>query len=47
VHKRMARWPNGTLDLIEAGEHEVLVEVPESRTHIFDACAAFYDSHNT
>lgn len=45
VHKRMARWPNGTLDLIEDGEHEVLMEVPKTRNHIFDACAAFYDSH--
>ncbi len=46
IHNRMARWPNGTLDLIEDGEHEVLMEVPDTRTHIFDACAAFYDTHS-
>lgn len=29
VHKRMINWPNGTLDIIAKGEHEVLMDTPE------------------
>ena len=46
IHDRMARWPNGTLDVVTAGEHEVLMEVPQTRTRIFDACAAFFAKHS-
>ncbi|MBO9400697.1 alpha/beta hydrolase [Shimia sp. R9_3] len=46
IHDRMRRWPNGTLDIVPAGEHEVLMEVPESRNRIFDDCAAFFAEHS-
>ncbi|MBO9472533.1 alpha/beta hydrolase [Shimia sp. R10_1] len=46
IHDRMARWPNGTLDLVDAGEHEVLMEVPGTRNRIFDDCAAFFAEHS-
>ncbi len=44
IHDRMARWPNGTLEIVEQGEHEVLMEVPATRKRIFDDCAAFFAS---
>ncbi|MEO9516120.1 MAG: alpha/beta hydrolase [Paracoccaceae bacterium] len=40
IHDRMARWPNGHLEIMERGEHEVLVEVPEMRTQVFDDLAS-------
>ena len=46
IHDRMRRWPNGTLDLVTAGEHEVIMEVPETRKRIFDDCAAFFAEHS-
>lgn len=45
IRDRMARWPNGTLDIVKNGEHEVMMEVPESRNRIFDTCAAFFAQH--
>lgn len=45
IHDRMARWPTGTLEIIPAAEHEVLMEVPQTRAHIFDAATAFFDKH--
>jgi len=36
IHDRMARWPRGQLDLIDGGEHEVLMDTPAVRTRIFD-----------
>ncbi|MBO9479114.1 alpha/beta hydrolase [Shimia sp. R11_0] len=45
IHDRMARWPNGTLDMIANGEHEVMMEVPQTRRHVFDAAAEFFASH--
>lgn len=43
IHDRMARWPNGTLDVLEGAEHEVMMESLEIRTHVFDAMGAFFD----
>ncbi|WP_372610995.1 alpha/beta fold hydrolase [Aquicoccus sp.] len=45
VTSRMARWPNGTLEMIEGGEHEVLMEGPETRAHIFDRMCRFFADH--
>ncbi|MDQ2094817.1 alpha/beta hydrolase [Rhodalgimonas zhirmunskyi] len=42
IRSRMARWPNGRLDVIENGEHEVLMEGPERRTKIIDTALAFF-----
>ncbi|MEX3314875.1 alpha/beta fold hydrolase [Sulfitobacter sp. PS-8MA] len=36
VHQRMADWKGGRLEIVEGGEHEVLLEVPELRKPIFD-----------
>lgn len=45
IHKRMADWPNGELVVVENGEHEVLMEVPDIRDPIHDQTAAFFDQH--
>lgn len=44
VHDRMARWPGGRLDLVEEGEHEVLMDTPEVRKRIFDGVAAHFSA---
>lgn len=43
VHSRMARWPNGRLEMVEGGEHEVLMESPAIRAHLFDTLQPFLD----
>ena len=36
IHDRMARWPNGTLHVMENAEHEVIMEDEATRTWLFD-----------
>jgi len=45
IHDRMQRWPNGQLSLIQGGEHEVLLEVPELRQPIFDQIAEHFGTN--
>ncbi|MDO6522489.1 alpha/beta hydrolase [Shimia thalassica] len=45
IHKRMEGWSNGTLDIVKDGEHEVMMEVPETRDRVFTNAAAFFDAH--
>jgi len=42
IHDRMARWPHGHLETLPGGRHEVLMDTPELRTHLFDMLAEFY-----
>jgi len=42
VHDRMQDWQRGTLDVIEAAHHEVLMETPDIRTHVFDRLEALF-----
>ncbi|WP_435310911.1 alpha/beta fold hydrolase [Primorskyibacter sedentarius] len=42
IHQRMARWPGGTLRVIDGGRHEMLMDNPEMRTAIADEMAAHY-----
>ena len=42
IHDRMAQWPNGRLEMVEPGEHEVLMEGPETQARIFDQMLAFF-----
>lgn len=38
IHDRMARWQsNGELRIIEGGEHEILLDLPDVQTKIYDA----------
>ena len=45
IHSRMSGWANGKLDLIEGAEHEVMMETPETRDHVFGAIAAHFAAH--
>lgn len=44
VQDRMSRWRGGRLELVEGGEHEVLMETPELRKRIFDGVAAHFEA---
>ncbi|MGX9349819.1 alpha/beta fold hydrolase [Shimia sp. W99] len=45
VHDRMQRWPNGSLELVPGGEHEVLMETQAKRDVIFDQICDLFDAH--
>lgn len=47
IHSRMARWPNGRLEMIDPGEHEVLMESPGTRDNILDTMLAFFETAQT
>ncbi|MGY3437334.1 MULTISPECIES: alpha/beta fold hydrolase [unclassified Marinovum] len=45
IHNRMANWPRGHLEVIEDGEHEVLMDSAEMRARIFEiTCQHFSDT---
>lgn len=45
IYERMSRWPSGKLDLVERGEHEVMMERAPLRTHFFDEASAHFNAH--
>lgn len=46
IHARMAHWPEGELRLIQDAEHEVLMEIPETRTRITREIVGFLGTHS-
>lgn len=46
VKRRMDRWPRGDLDVVDGAKHEVLMETPEIRAHVFDRLEALFSSGN-
>ncbi|WP_298257247.1 alpha/beta hydrolase [uncultured Litoreibacter sp.] len=44
IHDRMARWHNGELRLIEGGEHEVAMDLPDVQAEVFDAAVELYST---
>jgi len=44
IEKRMQAWPKGTLERVQAGEHEVLMEDANTRAPIMDKIAASFDA---
>ncbi|MCJ7874632.1 alpha/beta hydrolase [Phaeobacter sp. J2-8] len=43
IQTRMSNWPGGKLEVLENGEHEVLMEAREMRARIFElTCAHFH-----
>lgn len=46
IHSRMARWHHGALELIQGGEHEVLMETPTIRARVFDQLGAHFGGEN-
>ncbi len=45
VKDRMTKWSNGTLHTIENGEHEVMLEIPETRAFVYKTVIAHFDAH--
>ena len=45
VRDRMARWPNGRLDLYEGAEHEIIVERPEHLNRFFAGAVELFEAH--
>lgn len=46
IKARVGGWSNGTLEMIEGGEHEVLMEGAGTRAEIMDKITALFDQHN-
>jgi len=44
VAARMDDWPKGRLDIIPKAEHEIMMEVPQTRARFFDGVAALFDA---
>lgn len=42
VRDRMSRWPKGKLQILDGGEHEVMMERPEIRKALFDQAADLF-----
>lgn len=42
IHSRMAGWTEGTLEVIDGAQHEVMMEGPETRARIFDRITALF-----
>ncbi|EEW25725.1 alpha/beta fold hydrolase [Rhodobacter ferrooxidans] len=45
VHLRMAAWPRGRLDLIPGSEHEVMMEVPVTRSRFIASAVALFEAN--
>ena len=45
IRDRMARWPGGTLEVVDGGKHETMMETPDIRTRFFDTAARLFDAH--
>jgi lysophospholipase len=45
VHKIMGRWKNGTLVMVKDAEHEIMMEVPESRTMFYERTIEHFAAH--
>ncbi|MBT54966.1 MAG: lysophospholipase [Mameliella sp.] len=44
IRARMARWPNGRLDMVDQGEHEILMEAPLIRERVLAEIVTHFDS---
>jgi len=47
IRRRMDRWPRGALDVVDSARHEVLMETPEVRAHVFDRLEALFTQGTT
>ena len=45
IHDRMARWPGGELEVLPDVQHEVMMETPDVRTHVFDRMCSLFDQY--
>ncbi len=42
IHARTAHWPKGKLDIVPRAEHEIMMEIPATRTRFYDMAAALF-----
>ena len=42
IRTRMQNWPRGTLDVVENAHHEVLMETPDIRAHVFERLESLF-----
>lgn len=42
IRKRMQDWPRGTLEVVDGAQHEVLMDNPTIRAHVFDRIEALF-----
>ena len=45
IHTQMARWPNGTLEIVPDAQHEVLMEGPQIRRKVLDQMVAHFAAY--
>lgn len=45
ITSRMRRWPQGRLEILDNAEHEVMLEIPATRRHVYDGMIAHFDAH--
>lgn len=45
IHRRMAGWSTGQLDLYPGAEHEIMMEVPAARTRFFHRAVALFEAN--
>lgn len=45
ITTRMASWPGGQLEMVQGGEHEVMMDTPTTRAQVFDGMAAHFAAH--
>jgi len=45
ITARMASWPDGRLEMVQGGEHEVMMDTPATRRTVFDGVAAHFAAH--
>lgn len=43
IHRRMGKWPGGTLRMVQDGEHEVLMETPAKRLDVLNEITAYFE----
>ncbi len=43
IDARIASWPGAWLEIIDGGRHELLMDTPETRSHISDMLVDFWD----
>jgi len=44
IRARMQIWPRGALEVVEAAQHEVVMDTPAIRTRVFDRMAALFSN---
>lgn len=45
IRSRMANWTDGALHMLQDAQHEVMLELPETRTRVFDLATELFDQH--